>query len=143
VAAPAPTGPNLVADGDFTDSTLSGWDNYVAYTVIGGPGAEGGNSAQMTGNPTAGVDQIVTGLTPGKGYRLTGWILSKTGGGTYLGVKAYDSTAGLSHAVSVSSWTQETMSFTEGAGKTTAEVFCWQAVAGTGYCSNVTLQALG
>jgi serine/threonine protein kinase, bacterial len=142
-AAPGPTGPNLVADGDFTDSSLSAWDNFVSNTVVVGSGAEGGNSAQMNGNPTAGVTQIVTGLTPGHAYQLTGWVSSSTGGGTYIGAKAYDSTAGVSHAGSASSWTEETMNFVEGAGKTTAEIFCWQAVAGTGYCSNVTLQALG
>jgi hypothetical protein len=34
------------------------------------------------------------------------------------------------------------MTMTEGAGHTTAEVFCGQAVAGTGYCTNVSLRAM-
>jgi hypothetical protein len=35
------------------------------------------------------------------------------------------------------------MTFTPASGDTTAEIFCWQSVAGTGYCSNVSLYAVG
>jgi hypothetical protein len=139
---PGPTGPNLVADGDFTDASLSAWDNQVLNAVVVSSGQDGGYAAQMNGEPTAGVSQIVTGLKPGTTYELTGWIISKTGGSTYVGIKAYDSTAGVSRAVSSTSWTEVTMTMTEGAGHTTAEVFCWQAVAGIGYCTNVSLRAL-
>jgi hypothetical protein len=34
------------------------------------------------------------------------------------------------------------MTFTPGPGHTTAQVFCWQAVAGVGYCTDVSLRAL-
>jgi hypothetical protein len=109
--------------------------------VVSG-GEDGGNAELMTG-PTVGVSQIVTGLKPGQTYQVTGWVISKSGGGTYIGVKDYDSTVGVSHASGSTSWTELDMTFTEGAGQTTAEVFCWQAPAGNGYASNVSLRALG
>jgi serine/threonine-protein kinase len=139
---PAPTGPNLVVDGNFADASLSAWDNRVANTVVVSAGRDGGNAAQMTGGPTAGASQIVTGLKPGTTYQLSGWILSNTGGHTYIGVKAYDATGGLSRVGSSTSWTEVTMTFTESAGHSTAEVFCWQAVSGTGYCADVSLKVL-
>ena len=139
---PAPTGPNLVADGSFTDSDLSAWNNYATGTVVVSGGAGGGNAAMMTG-PTVGVSQIVTGLKPGQSYELTGWALSKTGGRTYIGAKNYDKTGDHSTATTFSSWTELPLTFTEGAGHTTVEIYCWQADAGTGYCSNISLRALG
>jgi serine/threonine-protein kinase len=143
---PGPTGPNLVADGDFSESSLSAWNNGVLYTTVVSSGPNGGKAAQMIGQPTAGLNQIVTGLKPGTDYELTGWIISTTGDyTTYIGAKAYDSTAGASRAIdsaSSTTWSQVSMTFTPAAGHTSAEIFCWQAVAGTGYCADVTLRAL-
>ncbi len=139
---PAPTGPNLVADGSFTDSDLSAWNNYATGTVVVNGGVGGGNAAMMTG-PTVGVSQIVTGLKPGQSYELTGWALSKTGGRTYIGAKDYDATGDHSSATTSNSWTELPRTFTEGADHTTVEIYCWQADAGTGYCSDISLRALG
>ena len=140
---PGPTGPDLVADGDFSDSTLSAWDHLVLNTVVVSAGQRGGRAAQMNGDPTAGVTQTISGLKPGTKYELTGWIISDTGNySTYVGVKAYDDTAGVSHALNNTTWTETAMTFTPGPGHTTALVFCWQAVAGTGYCTDVSVRAL-
>jgi len=138
---PEPTGPNLVGDGDFTGS-ISDWNNYVTGTVIVSGGEDGGDAAQMTG-PSVGVSQIVSGLKPGQMYELTGWAMSKDGGRTYIGAKNYDSTGDHSSATTNSSWSELPRTFTEGAGHTTVEVYCWQADAGVGYCSNISLRALG
>ncbi|MGH3250471.1 MAG: protein kinase domain-containing protein [Trebonia sp.] len=144
VGNPGPTGPNLVADGDFTDHTLSAWNYLVLNTAVVSGGARGGYAARMSGNPTAGVTQVISGLKPGKEYELTGWIISDTGNhSTYIGVKDYDSTGGVSRALNNTTWTEAVQTFTPGPGHTTAEVFCWQAVAGTGYCTDVSLKALG
>ena len=97
-------------------------------------------AAAMTGNPTAGVAQYVTDLTAGTTYELTGWVISDTGGGTYIGSKGYDSTGGVSRASGSTSWSELTMTFKAVGDKT--EIFCWQAVAGNGYCTDVTLRAL-
>jgi hypothetical protein len=141
--APGPTGPNLVADGDFTDSSLSAWNDQVLNTIVVSAGSRGGYAAQMTGQPTAGVTQILTGLKPGTEYELTGWIISDTDNySTYVGVKDYDSTAGVSHALNSSTWAETAMTFIPAAGHTTAEVFCWQAVQGTGYCTDVSVRAM-
>jgi hypothetical protein len=140
-----PVGPNLVADGNFTDASLNAWDEQVLNTVVVSGGSRGGYAAQMSGDPTAGVTQVITGLKPGTAYQLTGWIISGTGNySTYVGVKDYDDTAGVSHALSsvTTTWTETVMTFTPGPGHTTAEVFCWQAVAGTGYCTDVSVRAM-
>jgi hypothetical protein len=140
---PGPTGPNLVADGDFTDSSLSAWNNQVLYTTVVSGGSRGGYAAQMTGQPTAGVSQIITGLKPGTEYELTGWIISDTGNySTYVGVKEYDSTSGVSRALNSTTWAEAVLTFTPAAGHTTAEVFCWQTVAGTGYCTDLSVRAV-
>jgi serine/threonine-protein kinase len=140
---PGPTGPNLVADGDFSDSSLSAWNKQVLNTVVVSGGQRGGYAALMTGDPTAGVTQVITGLTPGKEYELTGWIISDTDNySTYVGVKGYDSGVGVSRALNVSSWTEAALTFTPAPGYTTAEVFCWQAVAGNGYCTDVSVRAV-
>jgi serine/threonine-protein kinase len=140
---PGPTGPNLVADGDFTDSSLSAWNNQVLYTTVVSGGSRGGYAAQMSGQPTAGISQIITGLKPGTEYELTGWIISNTDNfSTYIGVKEYDSTTGVSRALNTSTWAEAVLTFTPAAGHTTAEVFCWQAVQGTGYCTDVSVRAI-
>jgi hypothetical protein len=137
-----PTGPNLVADGDFSDSTLGAWNLLQQNTVVVSAGARGGYAAQMTG-PYAGVTELVTGLKPGTEYELTGYIISDTGNfSTYVGAKAYDSSAGVSRALNTTSWEQAVLTFTPAPGHTTAQVFCWQAVAGTGYCTDVSLRAM-
>jgi hypothetical protein len=144
--APGPTGPNLVSDGDFSNPNLSdsAWSDYVSNTVVVSGGTRGGYAAEMTGDPTAGVTQIITGLKPGTEYQLTGWIISDTGNSsTYVGVKEYDDTNGVSRALNTTSWTEAVLAFTPGPGHTTAEVFCWQAVAGTGYCTDVSVRAVG
>jgi serine/threonine protein kinase, bacterial len=142
---PGPTGPNLVADGDFSDSSLSAWNYLVLNTVVVSAGQRGGYAAQMSGDPTAGVTQVITGLKPGQEYELTGWIISDTGGySTYIGVKEYSSTdpSGVSRALNNATWTEAVLPFTPGPGHTTAEVFCWQAVAGTGYCTDMSVRAV-
>jgi hypothetical protein len=142
---PGPTGPNLVSDGDFSNPNLSdsAWSDYVWNTVVVNGGTRGGYAAEMTGDPTAGITQIIT-VKPGQEYQLTGWIISDTGGNaTYVGVKQYDSTKGVSHALNTTSWTETVMNFTPGPGHTTATVFCWQAIAGTGYCTDISVRAIG
>jgi len=143
VGIPGPTGPNLLADGDLTEPNLDAWEPVVGSTVLVSGDQGESNAVQMTGDPTAGVSQIVTGLKPGTAYQLSGWIISHTGGNTtMIGVKAYNDTDGISQRVNSTAWTEVTMTFTPSPGRTSAEVFCWQAVAGTGYCTNLSLRAL-
>jgi hypothetical protein len=136
-----PSGPNLVVDGDFSQPTLTAWNNQVWSTALVSDGVNGLNAAQMTATTTAGLSEIVTGLTPGAPYQLTGWI-SSDGGATWVGVKAYDSSNGYSQERNDAAWTEVTMDFTPGPGHTTAEVFCWRSVPGSGQCSDVSIRAL-
>ena len=50
--------------------------------------------------------------------------------------------AGVSKALNSTTWSEVVMTFTPGPGHTTAQVFCWQAVAGIGYCTDVSVRAL-
>jgi hypothetical protein len=94
--------------------------------------------------PTAGVNLVVSGLRPGKAYELSGFIISDTGNDTtMIGVRNFDSTDGISRRVNATTWTAVTMTFTPVAGHTSADIFCWQVVAGNGYCTGLSLRALG
>ena len=79
-----PSGPNLVVDGDFAQPTLAAWNNQVWNTALVSDGVNGFNAAQMTATTTAGLSEIVTGLTPGAPHQLRGWI-SSDGGATWVG----------------------------------------------------------
>jgi len=48
----------------------------VWNTILVSVGRNGGNAAQMTADPTAGLSQIVAGLNPGTLYQLTTWLSS-------------------------------------------------------------------
>jgi hypothetical protein len=58
-------------------------------------------------------------------------------------VKEYDSTNGKSQINDTASWSEVGIDFTVGAGDTSADIFCWQSVVGTGYCSDIQVHALG
>jgi hypothetical protein len=140
---PGPTGPELVTDGDFTDSTLSAWNIEAGNPAVVSGGSRGGYAAQLTADPTAGISQVITGLKPGTEYELTGWIISDTGNfSTYVGVKDYDDTTGVSRALNETTWTEAELTFTPAPGHTTAEVFCWQSVQGTGFCTDMSVRAM-
>jgi len=96
----------------------------------------------MSGDPTAGVNQTVS-VKPGTSYELSGWIISDTSENTtMIWVRNYDDTDGISRRVDNTTWTEVTMTFTPIAGHTSADIFCWQPVAGTGYCSKLSMHAL-
>jgi serine/threonine-protein kinase len=139
---PGPVGPNLLTDGAFTESNLDAWEPVSNSFLVTGEDGEA-NAVQMSG-PTAGVNQVVSGLKPGKAYELSGFIISDTGNDTtMIGVKNFDSTDGISRRVNSTTWSAVTMTFTPVAGHTSADIFCWQVVAGNGYCTNLSLRALG
>ena len=139
---PEPVGPNFVADGDFDQTSLSDWNNYVINTTRVSSDLDGGYAALLAPDPTAGVAQVITGLTPGTEYQLTGLISSPNGGATYIGVKDFDDSGGVSRERPFAAWTQVTMTFTPAPGYTTALVFCWRSVSDDGLCTDVSVRAL-
>jgi serine/threonine-protein kinase len=141
VGAPGPVGPDLVTDGDFTEPNLDAWEPVSSSVLV--TGEQGKSSAVEMDGPPAGVNQTVA-VKPGTSYELSGWILSDTGANTtMIGVKNFNATDGISQRVDNTTWTKVTMTFTPVAGYTSADIFCWQPVAGAGYCTGLSLYALG
>jgi serine/threonine protein kinase len=141
VGTPGPVGPDLVTDGDFTEPNLDAWEPVSSSVLVTGVQGES-NAVDMDG-PPAGVNQTVS-VKPGTSYELSGWILSDTGANTtMIGVRNFNATDGISQRVDNTTWTKVTMTFTPVAGYTSADIFCWQPVAGTGYCTGLSMYALG
>jgi serine/threonine-protein kinase len=141
VGTPGPVGPDLIADGDFTEPNLDAWEPVSSSALVSGE--QGRSSAVEMDGPPAGVNQTVA-VKPGTTYELSGWILSDTGANTtMIGVRNFNATDGISQRVDNTTWTKVTMTFTPIAGHTSADIFCWQPVAGAGYCTGLSLYALG
>jgi hypothetical protein len=137
-----PYGPNLVADGNFTDPTLTAW-NYGVYQAVITPGAgfNGANAVQLYGNPEAGIAETITGLKSGGHYVITGWIEANV---TPVYIGARDDASGKEVDVSSASasWAKLSVNFIVPRGQSSAVVFCVQRRGGTGYCSNISVRAL-
>jgi hypothetical protein len=141
VSTPGPVGPDLITDGDFTEPNLDAWEPVSSSVLVSGE--QGKSSAVEMDGPPAGVNQTVA-VKPGTSYELSGWILSDTGANTtMIGVKNFNATDGISQRVDNTTWTKVTMTFTPIAGYTSADIFCWQPVAGAGYCTGLSMYALG
>jgi serine/threonine-protein kinase len=141
VSTPGPVGPDLITDGDFTEPNLDAWEPVSSSALVSGE--QGKSSAVEMDGPPAGVNQTVA-VKPGTTYELSGWILSDTGANTtMIGVRNFNATDGISQRVDNTTWTKVTMTFTPIAGYTSADVFCWQPVAGAGYCTGLSMYALG
>jgi serine/threonine protein kinase, bacterial len=135
-------GPNLLADGDFADSTLIAW-NYVQVGVILVPegGMNGGNAVRLTGTQAAAVGQTVSGLTPGASYLVTGWVQTN-GEPVYIGAMDTDGSNNMHASTGSASWTEVSKVFTVEPGQTSADVFCIQESGGTSYCADMTFRAM-
>ncbi len=136
-------GPNLVDNGNFADGTLGGW-NYAVENAAVNPGSGPGNvnAVALTADPQAGVAEVITGLSPGKHYLVTGWA-EQTQSPIFIGAMNDDDAGdGKVHfTVRSGSWTHGSVIFTLGRGQTSAVVFCVQA-NGSGLCANLTFQAM-
>lgn len=136
-------GPNLVDNGNFADGTLGGWD-YATENALVDPGSGPGsaNAVALTADPQAGVAEVVTGLSPGRHYLVTGWA-QESESPIFIGAMNDDGVGdGKVHfTVRSASWTHGSVIFTLGRGLTSAVVFCVQA-NGSGSCANITFQAM-
>jgi hypothetical protein len=145
---PVPTGglvaygPNLLADGDFTDSTLYDWDYVQAgSTLVLGGGMNGGNAVRLIGEQGAAVGQTVSGLTPGASYLVTGWVQASSEP-VYVGAMDPDGSNNMHASTGSGSWTELSQVFVEEPGQTSAVVFCIQEKGGTAYCADMTFRAM-
>ncbi|HEX6528092.1 MAG TPA: protein kinase [Streptosporangiaceae bacterium] len=137
-----PYGPNLVADGDFSDPTLSAW-NYAVYQALLSPGAgvSGQNAVVLTATPEAGIAETISGLQSGGHYLLTGWV-EATASPIYIGARDDASGKEVDVSAEPATWEKLSLDFTVPSGQTSAVVFCVQRRGGSGSCSNITVHAL-
>ena len=88
--------------------------------------AHGGTYAVRTGASYAGVDQVVTGLSPNTSYTLRAWVKNASSGNTtYLGVKSFGGTETNENTTSTG-YQELTVTFTTGASNTTADIYIWK-----------------
>jgi serine/threonine-protein kinase len=147
-SAPEPTGPNLITDPDFCDSTFGDWTYDTFNVVRTTPGVNGAcAAAEMTtgsaSGSVAGVGQTITGLTVGDSYVFSGYVDSQDSGITMIGIDDYSSTdpGGVGYRVTDSGWEYGSMTIT--AESTSLHVWCWRYDgAGTGSCSSLSLRQM-
>ena len=92
---PPPATTNLLTNGsfeDFTGALPEGWTSNGANAVIekiSSDAQEGSLALKMTGAGTAQLTQIVSGIEPGKTYRVSVWYKDNTKGATAQGVRLW------------------------------------------------------
>ena len=62
------------------------WSTYGDVAVIQSDAQSGSNAVRILANSAA--EQVITGLTPGTTYELTGWAKSSDGSPVRIGVEA-------------------------------------------------------
>jgi chitinase len=125
VAATAPTASaatNLLANGDFTTGSTSGWTCSPGDTVVTSPTFDGSSFA-LAGTP-AGSDyarcsQVVS-VQPSSSYSLSGWV---EGDYVFLGDSGTGGTDTDNWTPSAPTWTELSTSFTTGSATTSVTIY--------------------
>ncbi|MGW1343229.1 GH39 family glycosyl hydrolase [Kribbella sp. NPDC002412] len=112
----------LVANPGFQSGQLSGWTATGNGTVAATGGRSGAAVATFTGAGN-GVLTTVTGLTPNTRYTFSGYL--KSADPVYLGVKNYGGPE-TSSPVSTAPYSPTSVTFTTGAGSTTATLYAYK-----------------
>lgn len=131
---PPATGANLLLNGSF-ESGLANWMNWSNATTSGEAAA--GTSAAQVGTAAGGLGQIVTGVVPGKTYRVSGQVkVSSADEIGYFGLKFLDGAGNslLDGLVPFSStaYTSAQVELVAPPGAATALVYVWKN-AGAGF----------
>ncbi|MEV4312065.1 glycoside hydrolase family 18 protein [Actinocrispum sp. NPDC049592] len=130
------TAANLLINPGFEAGSLSGW-TCAGGAVVTSPVHSGGNAlaATATGSDIAKCSQTVS-VVPNTTYSVSAWV---RGNPVYLGI-----TGGPSTWTAATSYTQLSLTFTSGAGQTSAELYLhgWYA-AGTYNADDVSLDGPG
>ncbi len=110
-AAEAP----IIGNAGF-ESGLTGWTEIepVTSSTVAHTGERSAKLSSTTGR----IKRVITGLTPGTGYILSGWVL----GSARLGVRNHGGNE-VSAGKSSTSWTKASVTFTTGASNTSAEIY--------------------
>jgi chitinase len=125
VAVTAPSAlaqTNLLANGDFTTGSTSGWTCSSGDTVVTSPTYDGSSYA-LAGTP-AGSDyarcsQVVS-VQPSSSYSLSGWV---EGDYVFLGDSGTGGTDTSNWTPSAPTWTELSTSFTTGSAATSVTIY--------------------
>ena len=119
------------------ESALSGWNNWGNAAAVTGQAASG-SYALRVGTGSGGLGQnVLTRLTPGARYRLTGSArLSVAGDFAWVGVKFENASGGVLQESQVrimaTSYSPFSVEFTAPTGAAVGYVYVWKS-AGAGY----------
>jgi len=118
------------------ESGLSGWNALSGDTLAAtSSGVHSGSAAAKLADASRSLAQTVNGLLPGTTYTLKAWM--KNGG--KLGVMSYGGSTLESPVVTSGTYAQYSLSFTTGAGSTSAVIY-GKGSAVTGYFDDVSLE---
>lgn len=120
----------LLSNGDFEAGSMAGWNGGSITTS----GQRSGTYGAFLRGPNVGAYRTVTGLAPNTTYRYSAWVKVEPGNQGFLYVKNHGQSEVRSSAATSSTYTQLSVTFTTGAGVTSAELGLWRdAGAGSGY----------
>lgn len=138
----------LLKNGDFEQGVLGAWkpiwatddDNFVVAQGV----QQGMFALQTNLNGHRGVEQVVSGLTAGATYELTGWArVVKPGEEVRIGVYSFGNPEQYAAATS-GTWTKVTVPFTVGSSSTTAKIYCLKENGlDVGFCDTLSLRRVG
>lgn len=136
---------NAVSNPGFETGTLGQWftsGSGTASTVTTTSAAQGAD-AVVTGAANSGVEQSVSGLTPGATYLVTGWTrVANAGEAIAIGVKNAGTTEVYARSTSTT-WAPTSVYVTLGSSATSANVYCYKNTGtGSGYCDSISLQRI-
>jgi beta-glucanase (GH16 family) len=130
------TGTNLLTNPGFEAGGLSPWTLATGNGGASQARVHSGAWGSYVGSGLGRLERAVTGLAPSTTYTLCGWFtLEATGSTVQLGVKNHGGTT-VTRTVTTSGsfvWVQLALSFTTGAGSTSATIFFEQPTAGGNY----------
>lgn len=121
----APVSAELLANWGFEDGVIAPWTNFSGGSIVTNDVRSGNYAGYL---PSQGsFEQVVTGLTPGASYEVSGWAKVE-GGGTgevIVGVKDYGGAA-VDAVITADVYTEGRNSFTMGSASTSATIYCFR-----------------
>ncbi|QHW31408.1 cellulase family glycosylhydrolase [Paenibacillus rhizovicinus] len=115
----------VISNPGFETGTLSPWTNSNNASVVT-TNVHSGTKALNLGISNSGVEQVLTGLLPGRSYTVSAWVKNAAAGDlVYLGVKNFGSTDIVATTTSAA-YTQLTITFTTGSANTSATIYVWK-----------------
>lgn len=131
---------NMVGNPGFETGQLSPWTIYNRAAPDSGHARTGSYGVRVGPYPGS-VEQVIA-VTPNTAYRLSGWgkVSNPADTQVVIGVKHYGGAETRAPAFVTTSYEFGSVTFTTGAGNTTAKIYCYARIgSGYGYCDDLVL----